>query len=68
MKEQGSWCGETHIQKCSYFLQEMMAVVALINRIANEKRIRCGALLREAGSGPVHPFVLATAAGGGDLE
>jgi len=26
MKEQGSWCGETHIQKCSYFLQEMMAV------------------------------------------
>lgn len=28
----------------------------------------CGALLREAGSGPVHPFVLATAAGGGDLE
>lgn len=28
----------------------------------------CGALLREAGSGPVHPFALATAAGGGDLE
>lgn len=26
MKERGSWCGETHIQKCSYFLQEMMAV------------------------------------------
>lgn len=26
MNEQGSWCGETHIQKCSYFLQEMMAV------------------------------------------
>lgn len=28
----------------------------------------CGTLLREAGSGPVHPFVLATAAGGGDFE
>jgi hypothetical protein len=26
MKEWGSWCGETHIQKCSYFLQEMMRV------------------------------------------
>ncbi|HHW39696.1 MAG TPA: hypothetical protein GXX19_00830 [Syntrophomonadaceae bacterium] len=26
MKERGSWCGETHIQKCGYFLQEMMAV------------------------------------------
>ncbi|NSW92986.1 MAG: hypothetical protein HPY74_20485 [Firmicutes bacterium] len=26
MKERGSWCGETHIQKCSYFLQEMMGV------------------------------------------
>lgn len=26
MEKQGSWCGETHIQKCSYFLQEMMEV------------------------------------------
>jgi len=26
MKEQGSWCGETNIQKASYFLQEMMDV------------------------------------------
>lgn len=26
MKEQGSWCGETHIQKAAYFLEEMMGV------------------------------------------
>ena len=26
MKDQGSWCGETNIQKASYFLQEMMGV------------------------------------------
>lgn len=26
MKEKGSWCGETHIQKCVYFLQEMLKV------------------------------------------
>lgn len=26
MKERGSWCGETHIQKCGYFLQEMKEV------------------------------------------
>jgi len=26
MEKQGSWCGETHIQKCSYFLQAMLGV------------------------------------------
>ncbi len=26
MKEEGSWCGETHVQKCMYFLQEMLYV------------------------------------------
>jgi hypothetical protein len=26
MKEQGSWCGETHVQKCVYFLQTMLGV------------------------------------------
>lgn len=26
LKEHGSWCGETHIQKASYFLQEMAGV------------------------------------------
>lgn len=26
LKEQGSWCGETHIQKATYFLEEMMDV------------------------------------------
>jgi len=26
MKEQGSWCGETHIQKAVYFLQKMAGV------------------------------------------
>jgi uncharacterized protein YwgA len=26
INEQGSWCGETRIQKCGYFLQEMMKV------------------------------------------
>ncbi|MCL6557372.1 MAG: hypothetical protein K6U74_00970, partial [Firmicutes bacterium] len=26
MESQGSWCGETHIQKCSYFLQAMLGV------------------------------------------
>lgn len=24
MKDEDSWCGETHVQKCLYFLQEMM--------------------------------------------
>jgi hypothetical protein len=24
--EKGSWCGETHIQKCTYFLQELVHV------------------------------------------
>lgn len=26
LKERGSWCGETHIQKATYFLQEMLRV------------------------------------------
>ncbi|MDA1314879.1 MAG: hypothetical protein O2968_16215 [Acidobacteria bacterium] len=26
LRKHGSWCGETHIQKASYFLQEMLAV------------------------------------------
>jgi hypothetical protein len=26
LKDQGSWCGETHIQKNTYFLQEIMGV------------------------------------------
>lgn len=26
MKEQGSWCGETHVQKCVYFLKEGLKV------------------------------------------
>lgn len=26
MKAKGSWCGETHIQKAAYFLQELMQV------------------------------------------
>lgn len=26
MKARGSWCGETHIQKAAYFLQELMQV------------------------------------------
>ncbi|NLO75992.1 MAG: hypothetical protein GX092_03820 [Clostridia bacterium] len=26
MKVNGSWCGETHIQKCGYFLQELLSV------------------------------------------
>lgn len=26
LKESGSWCGETHLQKTSYFLREMMDV------------------------------------------
>lgn len=26
MDKQGSWCGETHIQKCVYFMQEMTSV------------------------------------------
>ena len=28
MREQGSWTGETHIQKCLYFLQNLMKVPA----------------------------------------
>lgn len=26
LREQGSWCGETHIQKATYFLQELLNV------------------------------------------
>ena len=26
MKEAGSWCGETHIQKSAYFLQALLEV------------------------------------------
>lgn len=26
MKAKGSWCGETHIQKATYFLQELLGV------------------------------------------
>ena len=26
MKARGSWCGETHIQKATYFLQELLGV------------------------------------------
>lgn len=26
MEDRGSWCGETHLQKASYFLQEVVAV------------------------------------------
>lgn len=26
MNKHGSWCGETHIQKCTYFLQDLLSV------------------------------------------
>jgi uncharacterized protein YwgA len=26
MREHGSWCGETHVQKCTYFLQSIRSV------------------------------------------
>src|SRR5205814_8811864 len=26
LREQGSWCGETHVQKATFFLQELMHV------------------------------------------
>ena len=26
MKNGGSWCGETHVQKCVYFLQQLLKV------------------------------------------
>ena len=26
LRDQGSWCGETHLQKAMYFLQELMEV------------------------------------------
>ena len=26
LREKGNWCGETHIQKCTYFLQELLDV------------------------------------------
>ncbi len=26
LREQGSWCGETHVQKATYFLQDLMRV------------------------------------------
>jgi uncharacterized protein YwgA len=31
LKEGGSWCGETHIQKSTYFLQEFMDVPLSLN-------------------------------------
>ena len=33
LREQGSWCGETHVQKAAYFLQEMMDVPLDLNVI-----------------------------------
>src|ERR1700676_2619421 len=33
LKNSGSWCGETHIQKSTYFLQEMMGVPLELNYI-----------------------------------
>ncbi len=33
LKSQGSWCGETHIQKSIYFLQELMGVPLSLNYI-----------------------------------
>jgi len=33
LKEGGSWCGETHIQKTTYFLQEFMKVPLDLNYI-----------------------------------
>ena len=33
LKEKGSWCGETHIQKATYFLQELMNVPLELNFI-----------------------------------
>ncbi len=33
LKNAGSWCGETHIQKSTYFLQEMMDVPLDLNYI-----------------------------------
>lgn len=33
MGEKGSWCGETHVQKCLYFLQELMKVPLNYNYI-----------------------------------
>jgi hypothetical protein len=33
LRENGSWCGETHIQKSAYFLQEMLGVPLGLNVI-----------------------------------
>ena len=26
LQENGSWCGETHVQKCAYFLEDLLGV------------------------------------------
>lgn len=33
LREKGSWCGETHIQKSAYFLQELLGVPLDLNVI-----------------------------------
>ena len=33
LRDAGSWCGETHIQKSTYFLQEFMGVPLRFNYI-----------------------------------
>ncbi len=33
MKNGGSWCGETHVQKCVYFLQQLLKVPMEFNCI-----------------------------------
>ena len=33
LREQGSWCGETHLQKAAFFLQELMGVPTEFNFI-----------------------------------
>ena len=33
LRERGSWCGETHVQKAAFFLQELMEVPMRFNFI-----------------------------------
>ena len=36
LRREGSWCGETHVQKATFFLQELMEVPLGFNFVLNK--------------------------------
>ena len=66
LRDNGSWCGETHIQKSAYFLQELLGVPLELNVIFYKHgpysfdlgdevtALRCDLLLSLQSREPVH--------------